>query len=174
MAERRAGEVSIAREHVGGAMQAQVGDRIIVESHQVGTPRRSGTVVEPLSGQAGDRYRVRWDDGHETILCPGSDTHIEHQARTEHVPETMQAVTQVELRFEEDVDHTDAWATLRTPGETFSGWGRARRNPVDEHVPLVGEELAAARALIALADRLRESAGVVMDRKQHPEGHLVG
>lgn len=155
-------------------MDAHVGDRLVVEGHQVGTPRRIGTIVEALGMTPSHQYRVRWDDGRETVFCPGSDTRVEPAEGSATSDSPRRVVTKVELRFEETDDHTDAWVTLETPAETFKGWGRARRNPIDANVPLVGEELAAARALIALADSLRSAAGELMDRGEHPEGHLVG
>lgn len=154
-------------------MDAQVGDRLVVEGHQVGTPRRIGTVVEALGTTPISQYRVRWQDGRETLFCPGSDTRVVPRDAEDAAGSPLHAVTSVELRFEETEDHTDAWVTLATPAETFKGWGRARRNPVDDNVPLVGEELAAARALIDLADGLRSAAGQLIERGEHPEGHLV-
>ena len=59
-------------------MEARVGDHIVVESRKVGNPRRSGAVVEVLTGPDNDHYRVRWDDGHESILYPSSDATVEH------------------------------------------------------------------------------------------------
>ena len=58
-------------------MQARVGDRIVVESRKVGDPKRSGAVVEVLSGPENDHYRVRWDNGHESIFYPSSDATVE-------------------------------------------------------------------------------------------------
>ncbi|MET0727793.1 MAG: dsRBD fold-containing protein [Acidimicrobiales bacterium] len=154
-------------------MDAQVGDRVVVEGHHVGAPRRAGTVVEALGVSASARYRVQWDDGHETVFCPGSDARVERRSQAERSGSARQAITEVELRLEETDDHTDAWVTLRTPAGPFRGWGRARRNPVDENIPLVGEELAAARALIDLADSLRSAAGEVIEGRGRAEGHLV-
>jgi UDP-N-acetylenolpyruvoylglucosamine reductase len=51
-------------------MNAKVGDRIVVESESVGTPTREGKVLEVTSGEVGVRYRVRWNDGHETVFTP--------------------------------------------------------------------------------------------------------
>jgi len=51
-------------------MVAKVGDRILVESESVGTPTREGKVLEVISGEVGVRYRVRWEDGHETVFTP--------------------------------------------------------------------------------------------------------
>lgn len=51
-------------------MTGKVGDRIVVESAQVGQPRREGEILEVAEGGVGVRYRVRWDDGHESVLSP--------------------------------------------------------------------------------------------------------
>ena len=48
----------------------RVGDRIIVESEQVGQPTREGEILEVIEGQVSIRYRVRWMDGHETLFTP--------------------------------------------------------------------------------------------------------
>jgi hypothetical protein len=59
-------------------MEAQVGDRITVESNRVGGGQRTGEIVEIVTGPAGNCYRVRWDDGHETSFFPSSDARVEH------------------------------------------------------------------------------------------------
>src|SRR5207302_10594711 len=81
---------------------------------------------------------------------------------------------EIDLRFEEDEDTTDAWATLRTQVGTVTGHGTARRNPVDPRVPLVGEELAAAGAVVQLAEALREAAGEIITAHETTDAHLVG
>jgi hypothetical protein len=53
-------------------MNAKVGDRILVESEQVGTPAREGEILEVIEGEIGIRYRIRWSDGHESVLSPSS------------------------------------------------------------------------------------------------------
>jgi hypothetical protein len=53
-------------------MKVKVGDRIVVESETVGTPTRAGKVLEVIRGEVGTRYRVRWEDGHETIYTPSA------------------------------------------------------------------------------------------------------
>ncbi len=58
-------------------MDASVGDRIIVESRKVGGGRKCGEVVDVLEGSGGRHYRVRWDDGHESITYPSSDAFVE-------------------------------------------------------------------------------------------------
>ena len=55
-------------------MLAKVGDRIVVESQKVGTPARQGDILEVMEASYGTRYRVRWDDGHESTIRPAGGT----------------------------------------------------------------------------------------------------
>jgi hypothetical protein len=57
-------------------MDAHKGDRIVVESNKVGGGRKTGEVVEVIDGSAGPHYRIRWDDGHESIVYPSSDAFV--------------------------------------------------------------------------------------------------
>ena len=52
-------------------MKCEVGDRIRIESERVGQQSRAGVVEEVLM-QDPPRLRVRWDDGHESIVAPAS------------------------------------------------------------------------------------------------------
>lgn len=61
-------------------MDAQVGDHIVVESNKVGAARKSGEVLEVLGGAGGKHYRVRWEDGHESIVFPSSDASVVNPA----------------------------------------------------------------------------------------------
>lgn len=59
-------------------MEAKVGDRLVVESNRVGQPRKVAEVLE-VRGQEGEPpYLVRWADGHEGLMFPGPDAHIDH------------------------------------------------------------------------------------------------
>jgi hypothetical protein len=49
---------------------AKVGDRVSVESEHVGKSARKGLILEVLGAGEGMHYRIRWDDGHESILYP--------------------------------------------------------------------------------------------------------
>jgi hypothetical protein len=81
----------------------------------------------------------------------------------------MRETSEIEVSFEEDSAHTDARASVVLRGATFSGWGRARRNPNDENEPMIGEELAAARALSDLAHQLVEAAvATISDHEGKP------
>ena len=64
----------------------------------------------------------------------------------------------VDVAFNEDDDRTRADAILEFGGRRFHGWGQAKRSPGDENVPVIGEELAAARALSELAHQLLQAA----------------
>jgi hypothetical protein len=50
-------------------MKAEVGDRIVVEAEKVGQAIRRGVVEEVLAPDP-PRFRVRWEDGHTTVLTP--------------------------------------------------------------------------------------------------------
>ena len=68
---------------------------------------------------------------------------------------------------------TKAHAVLTTSsGTTLKGYGRARRSPGDPHVPEIGEELAAARALREVADRLLKATSDDISELEHHEVHL--
>jgi uncharacterized protein DUF1876 len=64
----------------------------------------------------------------------------------------------IEVDLEEGPDTTEARVTLRVGDKEHGGWGRARRNPSDDNVPRIGEELAVARALADLSHHLVEAA----------------
>jgi hypothetical protein len=53
---------------------------------------------------------------------------------------------------------TIATAVLDLRGDHFEAKGRARRNPVDPAKPVIGEELAIARALRSLESQITETA----------------
>jgi hypothetical protein len=52
-------------------MGANVGDRIVCESERAAQPGRSGVIEEVLQ-ETPPRWRVRWDDGRETIFTPAA------------------------------------------------------------------------------------------------------
>jgi Rv2632c-like len=76
----------------------------------------------------------------------------------------------VNVSFTEDADRTRADAILELANHKFHGFGQAKRAPGDPSVPVVGEELAAARALSHVAHQLLEAA---VDRIESFEGHSV-
>jgi hypothetical protein len=57
--------------------RARKGDRVRVEAPKVGAASRSGSILEVLGEPQAERYRIRWDDGHESVYTPSSDMSIE-------------------------------------------------------------------------------------------------
>ena len=57
-------------------MHGDAGDHIVVESAHVGQGRREGEILEVLADNGKEHYRVRWDDGHESIYFPSSDARV--------------------------------------------------------------------------------------------------
>lgn len=76
----------------------------------------------------------------------------------------------VNVVFTEEADRTRADAVLELPNERFHGYGRAKRAPEDPSVPVIGEELAAARALSDLSHQLLQAAA---ERIEDFEGRPV-
>lgn len=62
------------------------------------------------------------------------------------------------IHLTEDETETVALARLDLHGDHFEAIGRARRNPKDPPRPLIGEELAIARALHLLQHQITEAA----------------
>jgi hypothetical protein len=59
---------------------AQAGDEIIVEGRSVGVAAKHGEIVEVVGEEGHERFRVRWDDGHESIFFPGEDAVVRRPA----------------------------------------------------------------------------------------------
>ena len=150
-------------------MKAEVGDRIVVASGTLHRPIRDGEILQTGAGGGGP-YLVRWSDsGNESLFFPGPDAHVEHVQREDGGTgdQPVQAETRteptkrwrVDIYLYEDQGSTSANAVLHSdvPGP-LDVRGEARRSPADPDMPSVGDEVAAARALRQLADRLLEMA----------------
>lgn len=61
-------------------MHAMIGDRIVVRGRTVGSPERHGVVTEVRGPADGPPYVIRWDDGHDGLFFPGSDSLVEVRA----------------------------------------------------------------------------------------------
>ena len=53
-------------------MAFAVGKRVVAESESTDRRPRSGVVEQVLKDDPSPRYRIRWDDGHESIYTPAS------------------------------------------------------------------------------------------------------
>jgi hypothetical protein len=62
------------------AFRARPGDWVVIHRHTVGEHERTGLIVEVLGAPGHERYRVRWDEEHESIFYPGSDATIRREA----------------------------------------------------------------------------------------------
>ena len=150
-------------------MKAEVGDRIVVASGTLHRPIRDGEILQVGEGGGGP-YLVRWADGNESLFFPGPDAHVEHvthetgdgddQLSTQ--PDSGSQPTKtwsVDIYLYEDENATAANAVLRSDVPvSVDVRGEARRRPADPDLPKVGDEVAVARALRRLADRLLEMA----------------
>ena len=76
----------------------------------------------------------------------------------------MQQTVHVDVRIDEDATNTLVFVELDLRGDHFEAVGRAKRNPHDKPMPVVGEELAAARALGNLALQVMEAAHTKIER----------
>ena len=79
----------------------------------------------------------------------------------------------VEIDFDEDETHTHATVRARCgDNELLTTLGDAYRNPKDSSQPMVGEQIAAARGLIALGTELLQSASSRIEQATHQSVHL--
>jgi hypothetical protein len=76
----------------------------------------------------------------------------------------------VHVTFTEDPGRTRADAILELSSRRFHGFGQAKRAPEDPNVAVIGQELAAARALSDVSHQLLEEAA---SRLEAAEGHPV-
>jgi hypothetical protein len=53
-------------------MELHVGDRVEVESESTERSARAGVIEGVLGTSESPRYRIRWDDGHESIYTPAA------------------------------------------------------------------------------------------------------
>ena len=53
-------------------MELKAGDRVEVESESTERPHRTGVIKEVVQEAPSPRYRISWDDGHESIYTPAA------------------------------------------------------------------------------------------------------
>ncbi|ORV09671.1 DUF1876 domain-containing protein [Mycobacterium celatum] len=79
----------------------------------------------------------------------------------------------VDIEFDEDDTHTHATVRAqRGDGQTITTLGDAYRHPGDASQPMIGEEIAAARGLIALGTELLHDASLRIEQVTHQPVHL--
>jgi hypothetical protein len=57
-------------------VKAKVGDRLWIESGSAEQHRSEGEIIEVRGSDGDPPFVVRWADGHEALLFPGSDAHV--------------------------------------------------------------------------------------------------
>jgi Domain of unknown function (DUF1918) len=60
---------------------ARAGDEVVVAGHAVGAAQRRATILEVLGDPGHERFRVRWEDGHESLFFPGEDAVLERPTK---------------------------------------------------------------------------------------------
>lgn len=58
-------------------MSAKPGDSLVIKGHRVGEADRRAVILEVRTTDGEARYLVRWADGREGWVYPGSDAVIE-------------------------------------------------------------------------------------------------
>lgn len=142
-------------------MKASVGDRLVLASSVVDGAVRDGTVIALRHDDGSPPYTVRWHDtGEESLVFPGPDAHVEvGDAPAVGVPEVVARTWRVQVTLSHEGPETTAQAVLVAGSPDHLGAiGHARRNPEDAEVEMIGDEVAVARALRRLADRLIDTA----------------
>jgi hypothetical protein len=159
-------------------MKASAGDRIVVVSNRVDQPPRDGRILEVRNQDGSPPYLVEWsDNGHRGLFFPGRDAQIQHFEGAHSppqplVPERAGRVRtwHVELTMFDIDGETTAHAMLVGEAPELDSIGGAHRHAGDKHVPGIGDEVAAARALRLLASRLLGHASADICAAQ---GHVV-
>jgi len=60
-------------------MHAGVGDHLVVRNNHIGELVRDGEILKVEGTDGAPPYVVRWsDDGHRSLVFPGSDATVEH------------------------------------------------------------------------------------------------
>lgn len=63
-------------------MHAENGDKLLVHGRTVGHPDQIAEIVEVLGVDGEPPYRVRYEDGHETLISPGPDCVVQPRAKS--------------------------------------------------------------------------------------------
>jgi hypothetical protein len=183
-------------------MRAQVGDRIILAAEHIDQPTRDGEVLEVRGRDGGPPYVVRWSDGHTGLIYPGPGAvlsigghgeepltgEIGHEPARSRAPVPTGVPTtvtthhpqhghirewQVRVSILESGDDTSASVVLLADSpDQLSARGTSHRSSDDVPARRIGDEVAVARALRHLADRLIETAEHDIEARTGEEAHV--
>ena len=179
-------------------MRARLGDRIILAAEHIDEPTRDGEIVEIRGAEGAPPYVVRWSNGHTGLIYPGPGAVLRIGATEAAPTETAAAVPlsapiptsvpvtaprspevghvrewNVRVSIFESGDETSANVVLLADApEPLSARGTAHRSSHDVGVPEIGDEVAVARALRHLADKLMETAETDVSVMTGEEAHI--
>jgi len=174
-------------------MKARQGDHIILAARHTDEPTRDGEVLEVRGADGEPPYLVRWADGHTGLMYPGPGSILrvegEHRGGVLAEPSRTSAVGpaggavepgpphvrewQVRVSIFESGDDTSANVVLLTEAPThLTARGQSHRGTADTSVPEIGDEVAVARALRHLADRLLDTAAQDVEAVTGEPAHL--
>lgn len=133
------------------------GDVIELTGRRVGDTARTGEIVEVVGTAERPHYRVRWEDGHESILFPGGGTRIRHKEQAPRPDFDLAASSSVLV---ERLRESEVEFELLPHRRTLTAAGEARALGVLPHetaktVIVRDENGRNVRAVLAASSRLR-------------------
>lgn len=153
-------------------MQARPGDHIVLAGEQVDDPVRAGEIID-AGVDGGPPYTVRWEDGRTSSIFPGPGSVLRVETGTEDAdagvvprPE-LGSMRQWSVRvtlFERGDDTTATVALLADSPEALTARATSHRAASDAPDHHIGDEVAVARALHRLADRIAGQAESDIER----------
>jgi hypothetical protein len=167
-------------------MRARVGDRIILAAEHIDEATRDGEILEIRGTKGAPPYVVRWSNGHTGLIYPGPGAVLRIGAApgvpipasvpvtAQHSPEVGHVREwNVRVSIFESGDETSANVVLIADApDPLSARGTAHRSSHDVGVPEIGDEVAVARALRHLADKLMETAETDVSVMTGEEAHI--
>lgn len=166
-------------------MRARPGDRIILAADRVDQPTREGIVTEVRGPDGQPPFVVEWSNGHTGLLYPGPGavlriTGPEEETSPTPAPPGRPTGSEhehrewlVRLTVTTEGDETNVTAVLVADAAgPVSAAGDSHRSDRDEPAPAIGAEVAAARALRHLADRLMAVAETEIAHRTGEDVHI--
>ena len=168
-------------------MRARVGDRIILAAEHIDEATRDGEILEIRGADGAPPYVVRWSNGHTGLIYPGPGAVLRIGAAAgAPIPASVPVTAHhdspevghvrewnVRVSIFESGDETSANVVLIADSpDPLSARGTARRSSRDLVVPEIGDEVAVARALRHLADKLMETAETDVSVMTGEEAHI--
>jgi Ala-tRNA(Pro) deacylase len=130
---------------------ARAGDVIVVNPHHLGEPERTGEILDVLGESGHEHFRVRWEDGYESVFYPGSDATVRDTGK-------KRTVTTDRLRLRSELDRLGVEYELIPHERTLNATAEAKVVGVPpENVGktiVLRIERGYVRAALAASDRL--------------------